>query len=164
MAGTILTSSPHYFSVLQLNHACLMKNWLATLRSQTKDPPITLPVWKNKLCKTVSPNRSWWSQQWIRGIIHVTLGFGKYIYESEVSFKRKTGVDFFALTGCERGNCIAKKERKKNGIRKWSRAQREKKDSLSTGIPWILVLARLFSYDISVFFERAVSYFLYVDW
>jgi len=29
----ILTSSPHYFSVLQLNHACLMKNWLATFRN-----------------------------------------------------------------------------------------------------------------------------------
>ena len=32
----------------------------------------TLPVWTNKLCRTVSPNRSWWSQQWIRRIIHVT--------------------------------------------------------------------------------------------
>lgn len=32
----------------------------------------TLPVWTNKLCRTVSPNRSWWSQQWIWRIIHVT--------------------------------------------------------------------------------------------
>lgn len=32
----------------------------------------TLPVWTNKLCRTVSPNRSWWSQQWIRRVIHVT--------------------------------------------------------------------------------------------
>lgn len=32
----------------------------------------TQPVWTNKLCRTVEPNRSWWSQQWIRRIIHVT--------------------------------------------------------------------------------------------
>lgn len=33
MAGTILTSSPHYFLAVEDYHACLMKNWqaLATL-------------------------------------------------------------------------------------------------------------------------------------
>jgi len=33
MAGTILTSSPHYFFAVEDYHACLMKNWqaLATL-------------------------------------------------------------------------------------------------------------------------------------
>jgi len=36
MAGTILASSPHYFSAVEDYHACLMKNWqaLATLRSK----------------------------------------------------------------------------------------------------------------------------------
>jgi uncharacterized protein YwlG (UPF0340 family) len=42
------------------------------------------------------------------------LGFGKDIYESEVSFKRKTGVDFFALTGCEHGNCVAEQRTERN--------------------------------------------------
>lgn len=44
MAGTILTSSPHYFSVVEDDHAFLMKNW-GYLAEQTKDPKITLPVW-----------------------------------------------------------------------------------------------------------------------
>ena len=51
MAGTILTSSPHYFSAVEDYHACLMKNW-GYLAEQTKDPQITLPVWTNKLCTT----------------------------------------------------------------------------------------------------------------
>ena len=40
MAGTILTSSPHYFSAVEDYHAFLMKNWLAlaTLRSKQKIP------------------------------------------------------------------------------------------------------------------------------
>jgi hypothetical protein len=44
MAGTILTSSPHYFFAVEDYHACLMKNWqaLATLRSKQKIP--TLPL------------------------------------------------------------------------------------------------------------------------
>ncbi|KAG4927047.1 hypothetical protein JHK85_053533 [Glycine max] len=40
MAGTILASSPHYFSAVEDYHACLMKNWLAlaTLRSKQNLP------------------------------------------------------------------------------------------------------------------------------
>jgi len=40
MAGTILTSSPHYFSAVEDYHAFLMKNWLAlaTLRSKQNLP------------------------------------------------------------------------------------------------------------------------------
>lgn len=40
MAGTILTSSPHYFSAVEYYHAYLVKNWLAlaTLRSKQKIP------------------------------------------------------------------------------------------------------------------------------
>ena len=40
MAGTILTSSPHYFSAVEDYHAFLMKNWLAlaTLRSKQNIP------------------------------------------------------------------------------------------------------------------------------
>jgi len=34
------------------------------------------------------------------------LEFGKDIYENEMSFKRKKGKNFFALTGCEYGNCV----------------------------------------------------------
>lgn len=49
--------------------------------------------------------------EWIRRIIHVTR---KDIYESEVSFKRKTGVDFGALTGCEHGNCVAEQRAESN--------------------------------------------------
>ena len=50
MAGTILTSSPHYFSAVEYYHAYLMKNWLAlaTLRSKKNIPT----VWTNKLCTT----------------------------------------------------------------------------------------------------------------
>ncbi|KAE9584240.1 hypothetical protein Lalb_Chr00c29g0408351 (mitochondrion) [Lupinus albus] len=40
MAGTILASSPHYFSAVEDYHACLMKTWLAlaTLRSTQIHP------------------------------------------------------------------------------------------------------------------------------
>ena len=40
MAGTILTSSPHYFSAVEYYHAYLVKNWLAlaTLRSKHNLP------------------------------------------------------------------------------------------------------------------------------
>jgi hypothetical protein len=60
----------------------------------------TLPVWTNKLCRTVSPNRSWWSQQWIRRIIHVTNWMAgtiltsspHYFYAVEIMpFSWKTG-------------------------------------------------------------------------
>lgn len=38
VAGTILTSSPHYFYAVEDDHAFFMKNWLAlaTLRSKKK--------------------------------------------------------------------------------------------------------------------------------
>lgn len=52
MAGTILTSSPHYFSG---RLSCLFNEKLAGsgyLVEQTKSPQITLPVWTNKLYTT----------------------------------------------------------------------------------------------------------------
>jgi hypothetical protein len=48
MAGTILTSSPHYFSAVEDYHAFLMINEKLAgsgyLAEQTKYPQITLPV------------------------------------------------------------------------------------------------------------------------
>lgn len=56
MAGTILTSSPHYFfAFCSWILSCLFNEKLAGsgyLAEQTKDPQITLPVWTNKLCTT----------------------------------------------------------------------------------------------------------------
>lgn len=50
MAGTLLASSPHYFSAVKDYHACLMKTWLAlaTLRSTHNIPESHC----NKLCTT----------------------------------------------------------------------------------------------------------------
>jgi len=76
MAGTILASSPHYFSAVEDYHACLMKNWLAlaTLRSKQNLPQshclyeqtnFVQPAYVEKIRYSFYANRLVTSMYWV---------------------------------------------------------------------------------------------------
>lgn len=46
------------------------------------------------------------------------------------NLRKKTGVDFFALTGCEHGNCLAEQRAERNLVLHYRIDDRERDDNL----------------------------------